>query len=79
MKCTTRDGLVVKPQNHPALRMAGFTEFVPQNSVVQFPWELEAAHGVIVKGASNDGTSCGACGCQIKILGVGPFCPWLSE
>jgi hypothetical protein len=31
--CDTHDGLVVEPQNHPALRIAGFAEFVPQNSV----------------------------------------------
>jgi hypothetical protein len=32
-RCDTHDGLVVEPQNHPALRMTGFTEFGPQNSV----------------------------------------------
>jgi hypothetical protein len=39
MRCTTHDGLVVEPQNHPTLRMAGFAEFEPQNSVVRFWWE----------------------------------------
>jgi hypothetical protein len=29
----THGGLVVEPQNHPALRMVGFAQFGPQNSV----------------------------------------------
>jgi hypothetical protein len=53
MRCATRDSLVVKPQNHLALRMAGFTEFGPKNSTVQFLWELKAAHGIITKGVSK--------------------------
>jgi hypothetical protein len=34
MRCATCGGLVVEPQNHPALRMMGFAEFGPQNSAV---------------------------------------------
>jgi hypothetical protein len=32
-QCDTQGSLVVEPQNHPALWMADFTEFGPQNSV----------------------------------------------
>jgi hypothetical protein len=53
MRYVTHGGLVVESQNHPALRMAGFTEFGPQNSVVQFWRETKAARGAIVKGASR--------------------------
>jgi hypothetical protein len=30
--CDTHCGLVVEPQNHPTLQIAGFAEFGPQNS-----------------------------------------------
>jgi hypothetical protein len=36
-RCDTHDDLVVEPENHSALRMAGFAEFGPQNSVVAIP------------------------------------------
>jgi hypothetical protein len=35
--CDTHSGLVVEPQNHPALWMTGFAEFGPQNSVTAVP------------------------------------------
>jgi hypothetical protein len=35
--CDIHDGLVVEPQNHRALRMAGFAEFGPQNSALAIP------------------------------------------
>jgi hypothetical protein len=35
--CDTHDGLVVEPQNHPTLRIAGFAEFVSQNSAAEVP------------------------------------------
>jgi hypothetical protein len=44
-RCDTHGGLVIEPQNHPALRMEGFGEFGPKNSV--------AACGVIAKRASR--------------------------
>jgi hypothetical protein len=36
-RCNTHRGLVVEPQNHPMLRMVGFAEFRPQNSVTVVP------------------------------------------
>jgi hypothetical protein len=45
--------MAVEPQNHPALRMVGFTGFGPQNSAVWFPQEPETTHGIIVKGVSR--------------------------
>jgi hypothetical protein len=45
------------PQNHPALRMAGFAEFGPQNSVVAVPEGTVVAHGVIAEGASRRSNS----------------------
>ena len=44
-------------QNHPALRMAGFAEFGPQNSAVAVPEGTVAAHGVIAEGASRRSNS----------------------
>jgi hypothetical protein len=41
---------MVEPQNHPT---PGFAEFGPQNSMVRFQRESEAACGVIEKGASR--------------------------
>jgi hypothetical protein len=40
--CNTHDGLVVEPQNHPALWMVGFAEFGPQNTATAV---LEAIDG----------------------------------
>jgi hypothetical protein len=60
MQYATHDGLVVEPQNHPALCMAGFVEFGPQYHPAL--WMA----GFIEFGAHD---------CQIHILGVGPFCP----
>jgi hypothetical protein len=51
MLYVTHGALVVESQNHPALRMAGFTEFGPQNSAVRFWRETKAARGAIAKGA----------------------------
>jgi hypothetical protein len=53
MRYATQSGLMVEPQNHPALLMAGFTKFGPQNSMLRFWWESEVARGVIAKGASR--------------------------
>jgi hypothetical protein len=40
-RCDTHEGLVVEPQNDPALWMAGFfPEFGPQNSVTVVPEEI---------------------------------------
>jgi hypothetical protein len=36
-RCDSLGGLVVDPQNHPALLMVGFAEFGPQNSAVVVP------------------------------------------
>jgi hypothetical protein len=49
----THGSLVVEPHTHPTLWMAGFIEFGPQNSAVQFHRESEAAHDIIGKGASK--------------------------
>jgi hypothetical protein len=35
--CDTYNGLVVEPQNHPALHLTGFAEFGHQNSAVVVP------------------------------------------
>jgi hypothetical protein len=75
MRYTTYDGLVVEPQNHPALWMADFAEFGPQNSAVQFWLESETTHGISRRVCRDEATSCGACGRQMHISGVGPFCP----
>jgi hypothetical protein len=53
MEYATHDVLMDEPQNHPAVQMAGFVEFVPQNSVVRFWRESRVAHGVIMKGVSR--------------------------
>jgi hypothetical protein len=42
---------VLEPQNHPTLQFACFTGFEPQNPMVRFLLESEAARGVIMKGA----------------------------
>jgi hypothetical protein len=44
---------VVEPLNHPTLQFTGFTGFGPKNLVMQFRHELEAARGIIAKGASR--------------------------
>jgi hypothetical protein len=44
-------------QNHPALRMAGFAEFGPQNSAVAVQEGSVAARGMIVEGASRRSNS----------------------
>jgi hypothetical protein len=44
---------VVEPQNHPMQQFAVFVRFVPQNPMVRFQRELDAAHGIITKGASS--------------------------
>jgi hypothetical protein len=49
----THDGLVVDPQNHPALWMANFAEFGPQNLAMWFRRESEASCGIMAKGASR--------------------------
>jgi hypothetical protein len=41
------------PQNHPALQMAGFAEFGPQNSAAAVPGQPVAARGMITKGVSR--------------------------
>jgi hypothetical protein len=46
----THGSLVLEPQNHTALWMAGFAEFGLQISMVWFWWESEATCGIIVKG-----------------------------
>jgi hypothetical protein len=53
MEYTTHGGLVVEPQNHPALRSAGFTELKPQYSAVLFRQESEVTRGVIAKDPSS--------------------------
>jgi hypothetical protein len=58
----------VEPQNHLALRMTGFTEFGPQNSMA-----------AAVLDGSGGGTWRHSEGCvKVKNLGVGLFCPWQS-
>jgi hypothetical protein len=44
------DGFVVEPQNHPALWMASFSEFGPQNSMAAVP---EGINGITSKSASR--------------------------
>jgi hypothetical protein len=73
MEYATHGGLVVEPQNHPTLWMTGFPKFGPQNSMVHLLRESKATRGAFTKGASRQATSCRACGCQMHILGVGPF------
>jgi hypothetical protein len=53
MRYATQSSLMVEPQNHPALLMAGFTKFGPQNSMMRFRRESEVACGIIAKGASR--------------------------
>jgi transposase len=62
------------PQNLPALRMAGFAEFWPQNSAAPV---LERTGGDTWRdrGCQGKATPCEGCGRRIKILGVGPFHP----
>jgi hypothetical protein len=48
MRCGTQGGLVVEPQNHPTLRMAGSDRYGPQNSTVRFEQESKAACVIIV-------------------------------
>jgi hypothetical protein len=45
-QCNTHGALVVEPQNHLTLWMTGFSEFVPQNSVMRFWRESGVAHGI---------------------------------
>jgi hypothetical protein len=72
--CNTHDGLVVEPQNHHTLRMAGFAEFRPQNPTAAV---LEGTGGSTWRHSERcvKATSCGARGRPIKNLAVGLFCP----
>jgi hypothetical protein len=70
-------GLVVcGSQNHPALWMASFAEFGPQNSVVAVAEGTGGGtrhdRGECIKG---EATPCEGYGCWIENLGVGPFHP----
>jgi hypothetical protein len=77
IRCDTHGGLVLKPQNHPALRMSGFALFGPQNSVMAVPEGTDGGtwHHSEGRIKANEATSCGACGRRIENLGVGIFCP----
>jgi hypothetical protein len=46
-------GLVAGPPNHPAVRMAGFAKFGPQNFATAVLGEPVSARGVIAEGASR--------------------------
>jgi hypothetical protein len=54
-RCDTHDGLVVEPQTHPTLWMAGFsTRFGLKTRCWQFWWKLEAAHGMVMEGTPSN-------------------------
>jgi hypothetical protein len=60
----------------PSATDDGFsTEFGLKTRRWRFRWGSEAARGVIMRVHQGEVTLCGACGRQIKILGVGPFRP----
>jgi hypothetical protein len=78
IRYATHGGLVVEPQNHLALLMAGFIEFGPQNSTIRFRRESEAHVVSSRKVRRGEATSCGVCDHQMHVLRVGPFWPQLS-
>jgi hypothetical protein len=53
MLYATRKGLVVEPQNHPTLHMAGFDRVWASKLGGVVLGESEAARGVIAKGVSR--------------------------
>jgi hypothetical protein len=67
-------GLVAGPPNHPAVRMAGFAKFGPQNFVTA----VLGGTGVGTwrdRGGCVKATLCEGRGRRIGNLGVGPFRP----